>query len=82
MASNKSGTNFFTDNGDTGVQTSLTDGSGNAVLVKATTANVPSAKANYSVGCILVNLTTGSILVNTGTTSSCTFVSVSQVFGV
>ncbi len=74
MANKGVGTNYFTDNGDTGVQTALIDSDGFATLVKSTTANIPSAKANYQIGCMLQNITTGSLLVNQGTTASCTFV--------
>ncbi len=82
MGSNKVGTNYYTDTGDTGVQVSFSDAAGFALDCKATTANIPSAKAGYQVGCVLHNLTSGSLMVNTGTTASCTFVSVSQAFGV
>ncbi len=82
MGSNLVGTNYYTPTGDTGVEVSLTDASGFALDCKATTANIPSAKAGYQTGCVLHNVTSGSLLVNTGTTASCTFVSVSVVFGV
>lgn len=82
MGSNKVGTNFYTTTGDTGVEVSLTDASGFALDCKAAAANIPSAKAGYQTGCVLHNVTSGSLMVNTGTTTSCTFVSVSMAFGV
>lgn len=81
MGSNNVGTNYYTDTGDTGVQVALADASGLALDCKATTANIPSGKAGYQKGCLLHNLTSGSLMVNTGTTTSCTFISVSAVFG-
>ena len=83
MASNKVGTNLFTDTGDTGVLVNLTTSSGFAVMAIAdTTAHIPSAVDGYTKGCLLINSTTGSLMVNTGSQTSCTFVSVSNVFGV
>lgn len=81
MASNKVGTNFYTPAGDTGVQVALTDSDGFAMDCKSTTANIPSAVSGYQIGCVLHNITTGSLMVNTGTTTSCTFKSISVVFG-
>lgn len=81
MASNKVGTNFYTTAGDSGVEVALTDSSGFAMDCKAATSAIPSAVSGYQVGCLLHNTTTGSLMVNTGTTSSCTFKSVSVVFG-
>jgi hypothetical protein len=77
MADRYVGTGYFTDNGDTGVQTALIDSDGYACFVKATTANIPSAKAGYQIGCYLMDLTTGSAFVNRGTAASCTFVDLS-----
>lgn len=82
MGSNNVGTNFYTVAGDTGVEVALTDSKGLALDCKATTANIPSGTSGYQIGCVLHNLTTGSLMVNTGTTSSCTFKSVSVAFGV
>lgn len=82
MGSNSVGTNYYTDTGDTGVQVSLCDSAGFALDCKASTANIPSGKAGYQKGCILHNTTSGSAMVNTGTTASCTFVSMSMAFGV
>lgn len=73
MANKGQGTNYFINNGDTGVQTALIDDDGNAVFVKSTTSNIPSAKAGYSIACLLMNLTTGSLFTNQGSTTSCTF---------
>lgn len=73
MAQKGTGTNFFTANGDANVYTALTNEAGNAMLVYAPTASIPSAVANYGVGCILSNTTTGSLYFNKGTTASCTF---------
>ena len=73
MATLGTGVNYYTDNGDTGVQTALIDEAGYALDVKSTTANIPSAKAGYQIGCVLHNITTGSILINQGSTTSCTF---------
>lgn len=73
MASNKVGTNFFTATGDTNVYVALADANGNALLGYAPSANMPSAVSGYSIGCILINTTSGSPYVNVGTASSCTF---------
>jgi len=70
---NKSGTNYFTDNGDANVKTALTNENGDAIIVSAPSANIPSAKAGYAIGCLLINSTSGSPYVNIGTTASCTF---------
>ena len=59
-------------NGGT-VNTYLTNDAGHAILVRCTTANIPSAVANFAVGCQLEDTTTGILYVNTGTTTSCTF---------
>jgi hypothetical protein len=77
MASNNVGTNFFTQTGDTNVYVALKDGSGNAMLGYAPTANMPSAVAGYGVGCLLLNTTSGSAYANIGSATSCTFVTVS-----
>jgi len=63
-------TNYFT--GAT-VDKSLSDNAGNAVLVRSTVANIPSAVAGYAVGCLLQATDTGGIYTNTGTISSATF---------
>lgn len=70
---NKNGTNYFVENGDTNVKTSLSDENGNAVLVMSPSANIPAAKAGYAVGCLLINTTSGSPYVNIGSTTSCSF---------
>lgn len=74
MAANKAGTNLFTPNGDTGCETALTGSKDLAMLARVdTTAHIPSGVAGYQIGCILINLTTGSLLINQGTTTSCSF---------
>jgi len=75
---NGSGTNLFVPytNGDTNVTTCLIDANGDAVLVSAPSANVPSAKTGYAVGCMLINSTSGSPFVNVGTKTSCTFLAI------
>jgi 3D (Asp-Asp-Asp) domain-containing protein len=59
------------------VQTALCDEVGNAMLIKFATANKPSTKAGYAVGCIGIDTTTGATYVNVGTIASCSFVSIS-----
>lgn len=54
----------------------LQDDKGLLVLVRCATGDIPSAVAGYSVGCILINTTSGAIYTNTGTASSCTFATV------
>lgn len=73
---NGNGTNYFTENGDTNVKTALIDENGNAMLVMSPSANVPSAKAGYGIGCLLLNTTSGSPFVNVGTATSCTFLAI------
>lgn len=77
MASNKVGTNLGNVTGDTNVIVSLTDVSGNAIFGYSPSANMPSSVSGYSIGCILVNTTTGSPYVNIGTATSCTFFTLS-----
>ncbi len=74
----KSGTNFLAPqtNGDTNVTSIFTNNAGDAILVTAPAANVPSAKAGYGIGCILINSTTGSPFVNVGTATSCLFLAI------
>ncbi len=67
------GTNLFVTVG-TNLKVSLVDDDGNAVLVRATTAAIPSSVAGYAIGCQLQDATTGSMLLNRGTAASCTFV--------
>lgn len=59
-------------NADTNVLVLLDDTNG-ANLVSAPTANIPSGKKYYNKGCILINTTTGALLVNTGSVTSCSF---------
>ncbi len=71
------GTNYFAAKG--AVQVALTDASDNAVLVRCTTANIPSAVSGYAVGCLLQATDDGGIFANTGTASSCTFTELAPV---
>lgn len=71
------GTNFFAPelvNG--GVKVAFTDENGDAIFVKAATADIPSAKPGYAVGCLLINTTSGVLYYNAGTTASCNFTAV------
>jgi hypothetical protein len=75
------GTNLFvplTSN----VMVSLTDENGNALLVKGTLANLPSATSGYAVGCEYIATDTGTVLTNTGSATSSNFVGVSAAAGV
>ena len=60
-------------NSDSGVSVLIEDSSGNALLIQAATASVPSAKKGYAKGCMCINTTTGALTINTGSTTSCTF---------
>lgn len=64
------GTNLFT--GGT-VDIALCDLAGDAMMVKCTTGNIPSAAAGYAVGCLLINTSSGTLYTNTGSNTSCTF---------
>ncbi len=66
------GTNLFNTVG-TGLEVNLTNNAGDAVMVRSTTAAIPSAVAGYAIGCTLQNATTGSMFINRGTATSCTF---------
>lgn len=57
----------------------FTNEAGNLIEVRCTTANIPSAKSGYAVGCKLCATDTGVWYSNTGTTSSCTFTIASLV---
>lgn len=63
-------TNFFPSNGT--VKVALSDDFGNAVLIRCTVANLPSAVAGYAVSCI-AQTTDGGIYQNTGSATSATF---------
>lgn len=63
-------------NGGT-IDTYFTNPAGQAVLIRCSTANTPSAKSGFAVGCLLMDTTTGILYCNTGTTSSCSFVKIS-----
>lgn len=54
----------------------LQDDKGLLVLVRCATGDIPSAVAGYAIGCLLVDTTTGTLYINTGTASSCTFTAV------
>lgn len=64
------GTSNF--NGAT-VSVDRSDESGNVILCKCTTGNIPSAAAGYAIGCLLINTTTGATYRNVGTATSCNF---------
>ena len=64
------GTNLFV--GGT-VDIAMCDLTGNAMMVKCTTGNIPSSVAGYAIGCLLINTTSGTLYTNTGTAASCTF---------
>lgn len=57
----------------------LTNDAGNVIFLRCTTANIPSAKSGYAVGCELQAGDTGVWYSNTGTTASCTFTTSSLV---
>ena len=57
----------------TGLEGFLTNNAGNWILVRATTAGIPSSTAGYAIGCTLQNATTGSLFINQGTDTSCSF---------
>ncbi len=65
-------TNFFTP-AIGAVQAALGDNLGDAVFIKCTAANLPSAKPGYAVGCIAMATDTGVIYSNTGSRTSSTF---------
>lgn len=67
-----SGTNFFTTK-TSAVDVALTDKNGNAALVRSTVANIPT-NAGYAVGCLLSATDSGSLYVNTGSTTVASFV--------
>lgn len=72
----KPGTNLFApEETSTGVKVALTDESGNAILVKCATGDIPSGVAGYAVGCLLINTTSGVLYYNNSVTS-CTFATV------
>ena len=55
------------------VEIAENDESLNALRVKCTTANIPSAVSGYAIGCYLTATDTGIIYINTGSASSCSF---------
>lgn len=52
----------------------LTNDSGHVILARGTVANIPSAVADYAVGCLYLATDTGVLYSNTGTTASASFV--------
>ena len=68
------GTGLFSPTTSAPVKIALTDDAGNALLVKSTAANIPSAVAGYAVGCLLIATDTGALYSNTGTATSASFV--------
>lgn len=54
---------------------------GNEMISRADCTTLPSTKAGYAVGCIMVKTDTGVVYVNTGTTSSCTFSAIGTTIG-
>lgn len=68
-------TNLFTPATGT-VQVALGDNNGTAVLIACTAANLPSAVAGYSKGCIAMATDTGVLYTNTGSSTSATFTAV------
>ena len=71
----KPGTSLCAPEFANGVTYILNDASGDALLVKCATGDIPSAVAGYAVGCLLINVTTGALYINTGagTKLSCAF---------
>ncbi len=72
MANNIGGTNQFVPI-STGLEGAFTNNAGDWVFVRATTVAIPSATAGYAIGCTLQNATSGSLFINQGTTTSCSF---------
>ena len=68
------GTNFFSKYTST-VDVALTNPSGNAVLIRCTSGNLPT-DAGYAVGCIAMATNSGVIYYNTGTTTVASFTAV------
>lgn len=65
-------TNFSTGTGLT-VNPYFTNDAGQVRFATCTVANIPSAVAGYAVSCIIATSDTGSLYVNTGSATSCTF---------
>jgi hypothetical protein len=55
------------------VSVALNDENGYAMLIKCTVGNIPSSVAGYAEGCVLIATDAGSLYMNTGSNSSCTF---------
>ena len=60
------------------MEVALTDDSGNAILVKCLVGDIPSGVPGYAIGCLLINISTGVLYINTGagTALSCAFATV------
>jgi uracil-DNA glycosylase len=65
-------------NSDANVLILLDDMNGANLVSCSATASIPSGKAGYNKGCILINSANGTIYVNGGSVTSCSF---SQVTG-
>jgi hypothetical protein len=63
---------------DSGVTVLLEDSSGNAVLIQAT-KTLPYGKSGYSVGCLAIVTSTGTLYQNQGTATSCSFSSFTRL---
>ena len=61
---------------DSGVTVLAIDSDSNVVFCKAALGNIPSGKAGYAIGCLLMNTTDGKLYSNSSVTS-CSFVKVS-----
>lgn len=57
----------------TGIEGFFTNNAGDWILVRSTTSGIPSGTAGYAIGCTLQNATTGSLFINQGSATSCTF---------
>lgn len=51
----------------------LVDDKGLVVLCRCATGDIPSGASGYSIGCLLINTTSGVHYYNSGTATSCTF---------
>jgi hypothetical protein len=62
--------------GSSGVTVLAMDSDSHVVLCKAALGDIPSGKAGYAIGCLLMNTTDGKLYSNSSATS-CSFVKVS-----
>lgn len=67
------GTGLFAPSG-AAVMIALNDEAKNALLVKGTAANLPSAVSGYATGCTYIATDTGTQYTNVGTATSCSFI--------